>query len=58
MTAPPGDWLQRMRRRPGVFIGEICRAIYELQLDGTVTTHEEALNAAKTYVANKLLGPG
>jgi tRNA nucleotidyltransferase (CCA-adding enzyme) len=33
--------------RPGPKMGEVLRAVYEQQLDGTVTTLEEAVEAAK-----------
>lgn len=33
--------------QPGKRIGEITRAVYELQLDGEVTTLEQAINAAR-----------
>lgn len=33
--------------KPGPRMGEVLRAVYELQLDGTVTTLEEAIEAAK-----------
>ena len=36
--------------KPGPYIGAICKAVYELQLDGEVTTREEGLLAAKAYV--------
>jgi hypothetical protein len=35
---------------PGPRIGEITRAVYELQLDGRVTTLDEAIEAARTLV--------
>ncbi len=37
--------------QPGKRIGEITRAVYELQLDGEVTTLEQAINAARRMVA-------
>ncbi|MFN0111892.1 MAG: CCA tRNA nucleotidyltransferase [Blastocatellia bacterium] len=36
--------------QPGKRIGEITRAVYELQLDGEVTTLEEAIQAARQIV--------
>lgn len=35
---------------PGKHIGEITRAIYELQLDGEITTLDEAIAAARKFV--------
>lgn len=35
---------------PGKRIGEITKAVYELQLDGTVTTTEEAIAAAQKLI--------
>jgi hypothetical protein len=45
---------------PGPRIGEITRAVYEMQLDGRVGTLEEALAAAKLLLpAGELAGgPG
>ncbi len=37
--------------QPGKQIGEITRAVYELQLDGEVTTLEEAIQGAQKFVA-------
>lgn len=36
--------------KPGPRIGQITKAVYELQLDGTVTTLDEAIAAAKRLV--------
>jgi tRNA nucleotidyltransferase (CCA-adding enzyme) len=36
---------------PGPRMGEILKAIYEQQLDGTVTTEEEGVAAASAIVA-------
>ena len=33
-------------------MGEILRAVYELQLDGVVTTLDEARERAKTLIKN------
>lgn len=38
--------------KPGKHIGEITRAVYELQLDGAVTILEEAIQAAQKFVAD------
>ena len=35
--------------RPGPRMGEILRAVYERQLDGTITTIDEAIAAAREY---------
>jgi hypothetical protein len=35
--------------KPGPRIGELLRAIYERQLDGTVTTTEEGIAFAREY---------
>lgn len=50
--APPtplllGRHLIALGVAPGPGLGEILRAVYELQLDGTVTTIEEAIDAAR-----------
>jgi tRNA nucleotidyltransferase (CCA-adding enzyme) len=49
---PPGPMLLgrhliELGVKPGPRMGEVLRAVYELQLDGTVTTLEEAIDAAK-----------
>jgi tRNA nucleotidyltransferase (CCA-adding enzyme) len=36
--------------KPGPHVGEIVKAIYELQLDGKVTNVDEAIAAAKNLV--------
>jgi len=46
-----GRHLLEMGLEPGPRIGEIMRAVYELQLDGRVSTLEEAERAAKKIVA-------
>lgn len=43
-----GRHLLELGLAPGRKIGEITRAIYELQLDGKIVTLEEAINAAKS----------
>lgn len=53
--APPaplllGRHLMALGVPPGRGMGEILRAVYELQLDGTVTTLEEAVEAARGNV--------
>jgi tRNA nucleotidyltransferase (CCA-adding enzyme) len=34
----------------GKFVGEICKAVFELQLDGKISTVEEAIEEARKYV--------
>jgi len=36
---------------PGPRVGEITRAVYEMQLDGRVTTLEEGLEEARVLLA-------
>jgi tRNA nucleotidyltransferase (CCA-adding enzyme) len=50
--APPrpllmGRHLLQLGMKPGPDMGRLLRAVYELQLDGKVTTLEEALQAAR-----------
>jgi tRNA nucleotidyltransferase (CCA-adding enzyme) len=52
---PPGPMLlgrhlQELGVKPGPRMGEILKAIYEQQLDGTVKTLEEAVEAARALV--------
>jgi tRNA nucleotidyltransferase (CCA-adding enzyme) len=42
-----GRHLLEMGLQPGTRIGEITRAVYEMQLDGRVRTLEEAIEAAQ-----------
>ncbi|MCW5969047.1 MAG: HD domain-containing protein [Blastocatellales bacterium] len=42
-----GRHLLKLGLQPGPRVGEICRAVYELQLDGEVATLDEAVAAAK-----------
>jgi tRNA nucleotidyltransferase (CCA-adding enzyme) len=35
---------------PGPRVGEIIRAVYEMQLDGSVATLEEALSSARSII--------
>jgi len=44
--------LLEMGLKPGPKMGEILKAIYELQLDGSVRTLEEAKSAAHILVKN------
>ena len=46
-----GRHLLEMGMKPGPKMGEITRAVYEMQLDGRVTTLEEAMEAAKQILA-------
>jgi tRNA nucleotidyltransferase (CCA-adding enzyme) len=46
-----GRHLVEMGLKPGPKIGEITRAVYEMQLDGNVRTLEEAKNAAAKLIA-------
>jgi tRNA nucleotidyltransferase (CCA-adding enzyme) len=52
--APPkplvlGRHLLALGMRPGPQVGELLRAIYERQLDGTITTTEEGIAFAREY---------
>ena len=56
--APPrpllmGRHLLDLGLHPGPRIGEITRAVYELQLDGAVTTLDEAIAAARRMVGGQ-----
>ena len=42
-----GRHLLELGLKPGPRVGEILRAVYEQQMDGTVTTLEQAINAAR-----------
>lgn len=48
-----GRHLLDLGLRPGRQIGQITRAVYELQLDGKITNLAEAINAAKELIANQ-----
>ena len=45
-----GRHLLALGVKPGPRMGEILRAVYEQQLDGTVTTMEEAIATARTLI--------
>jgi tRNA nucleotidyltransferase (CCA-adding enzyme) len=45
-----GRHLLELGLQPGPRVGEILRAVYERQLDGTVTTLDEAIAAARSIV--------
>jgi tRNA nucleotidyltransferase (CCA-adding enzyme) len=45
-----GRHLLALGLRPGPRIGEILKAVYEQQLDGRITTLEEAIDAAKPLI--------
>jgi tRNA nucleotidyltransferase (CCA-adding enzyme) len=49
-----GRHLLDMGLKPGPRIGEITRAVYEMQLDGKVSTEEEALAAARRLIDEEL----
>ena len=49
-----GRHLLEMGQRPGPRIGEITRAVYEMQLDGRVTTLEEAQAEARRLIESGL----
>jgi len=58
--APPaplvlGRHLLAMGARPGPAIGEVLRAVYERQLDGTVRTFDEALALAREIARERQL---
>ena len=42
-----GRHLLAMGLKPGPRVGEILKAVYEQQLDGTVTTTDDAIAAAR-----------
>ena len=46
-----GRHLLELGLTPGPRIGEITKAVYELQLDGRVTTLDDAKNVAKTMLS-------
>jgi tRNA nucleotidyltransferase (CCA-adding enzyme) len=45
-----GRHLLAMGLRPGPRVGEILKAVYEQQMDGTITTLEEAIDSARRLV--------
>jgi tRNA nucleotidyltransferase (CCA-adding enzyme) len=45
-----GRHLLELGVKPGPRMGEIIRAVYELQLDGKVQTLEEAIAAARALI--------
>ena len=52
--APPillGRHLLGLGLQPGPRVGEILKAVYEQQMDGTITTLDEAIAAAQTIIA-------
>jgi tRNA nucleotidyltransferase (CCA-adding enzyme) len=49
-----GRHLLEMGLQPGVRIGEITSAIYEMQLDGRVRSIEEAKSAARTLIGEEI----
>ncbi len=53
-----GRHLIDLRVAPGPRMGEILRAVYERQLDGTVTTLDDAIAAAREVLAGRAPAPG
>jgi tRNA nucleotidyltransferase (CCA-adding enzyme) len=47
-----GRHLLEMGLKPGPRMGEIVRAVYEMQLDGRVSTLEEAIRAAQAIISD------
>ena len=47
---PKEQHLLDLGLKPGPRIGEILKAVYELQMDGTVTTLEQGIDAAKRLI--------
>jgi tRNA nucleotidyltransferase (CCA-adding enzyme) len=45
-----GRHLLELGLKPGRQIGNVTRAVYELQLDGKVTNLDEAIAVAKTLI--------
>jgi tRNA nucleotidyltransferase (CCA-adding enzyme) len=45
-----GRHLLELGLKPGPRVGEILKAVYEQQMDGTVGTLEEAIAAARTLL--------
>jgi plasmid maintenance system antidote protein VapI len=39
-----------MGLKPGPRVGEILKAVYEEQLDGTISTLDEAISRARTLI--------
>jgi len=52
-----GRHLLALGLRPGPRIGRIVKEVYELQLDGRVTTEEEAVEAARRILGQAPSGP-
>ena len=46
-----GRHLLDLGLKPGPRVGEILKAVYDLQMDGAVTTLDEALDAAKRLLS-------
>jgi tRNA nucleotidyltransferase (CCA-adding enzyme) len=53
-----GRHLLEMGLEPGPALGEILKAVYELQLDGKVTNLEEATAEARTVIASRVRDQG
>jgi len=45
-----GRHLLALGVKPGPRVGEILKAVYEQQMDGTVTTLDEAIERARRYL--------
>jgi tRNA nucleotidyltransferase (CCA-adding enzyme) len=52
-----GRHLLELGLKPGPHVGEILKAVYEQQMDGSVTNLEQALVAAKRMLADRAWGP-
>jgi tRNA nucleotidyltransferase (CCA-adding enzyme) len=52
-----GRHLLALGLSPGPRLGEILKSVYELQMDGAVTTLDEAIGAARRLIENKLESP-
>ena len=48
-----GRHLQGLGMKPGPAMGAVLKAVYDLQLDGTVTDLESALAAATRVIAHR-----
>jgi len=48
-----GRHLVELGVQPGPAMGELTRAVYEMQLDGRVTNLEEAIEAAKKIIESE-----
>ena len=53
-----GRHATQMGVEPGPALGRVLEHVYGLQLDGVVTTHEQAVRAARDWLAARGPGPG